>query len=75
MKVCNVSGIGEFHARLFSATESTPETGALFGALRKLTQLEDPRQLSENDTTLSGWSPWVEGEDDSLTPAHAGLPA
>ncbi len=75
MKVRNVSGIGEFHARLFSATEATAEGGTLFGALRKLTQLEDPRQLSENDTTMSGWSPWVEGEDDSLTPALAGLPA
>lgn len=68
MKVCNVSGIGEFHARLFSGAE----TGKLFGALRKVAALENPRLLSEGEETMGGWFPWVDGKDESVAaPAFA----
>lgn len=72
MKVCNVTGIGEFHARLFSGAE----TSKLFGALRKMTTIENPRMLSEGEETLGGWFPWVDGMDEAAAPpAFAALPA
>lgn len=72
MKVGSVSGITEFHARLFSTTE----TGGLFAALRKLAQLESPRQLSEIEEPMDGWYAWYDGgEEESMTPALAPQPA
>jgi hypothetical protein len=70
MKVCNVNGIGEFHARLFSGAE----TSKLFGALRKLAQLDDPRLLSESkEDTLDGWPVWTDTEN--AVPAAVPQPA
>jgi hypothetical protein len=48
--------IQDFHSKLTSANGE----GALFEALRSLSQVEDPQRMFNDDgvTTQSQWTPW-----------------
>ncbi len=70
MKVGSVSGITEFHARLFSTTEQD----GLFAALRKLAQLESPRRFSELEEPMDGWYAWYDDREESMALALAPQP-